>query len=359
MFGSTAAVYSFNRVSRSLWFLFNKMLAIPCGVFYDDFPMFQPCGLAKDADESASQLLDLLGWKHAKTGSKAAPYQARFNVLGCALDLSDISSGSVKLENKPGRIDRLVELLKKTSEEGALTRHQSQVIHGLMRYACGFFSGKYLHQVCAEVMAIGSAPSKKGPAEIRSFCDYAIRMLQTSQPRQIHCGFEKKPILIFTDGCWEAGFAGIGAVISDVATGTKIVCSGVEPNSLIETWKKSVGDFIICQIELYVMVLLRWQFSRHFAHRRTIWWVDNGSARYSAIKGLSPSPTMRLLARQFYALDADFPTYSWVERVPSKSNPADGPSRNDCAETLALLSLPSATAFEHPRELVERLAAGL
>ena len=245
------------------------------------------------------------------------------------------------------------------SDEGVLTRHQSQVIHGLMRYACGFFSGKHLHQVCAEVMAIGSAPSKKGPAEIRSFCDYAIQMLQTSRPRQIHCGFEKKPILIFTDGCWEAGFAGIGAVISDVATGSKIVCSGVVPNFLIEAWKKSVGDFIICQIELYVMVLLRWQFSRLFAHRRTIWWVDNDSARYSTIKGLSPSPTMRLLAREFYALDADFPTYSWVERVPSKSNPADGPSRNDCAGTLALLSLSSATAFEHPRELVERLAAGL
>ena len=40
MFGSTAAVYSFNRISRSLWFLLNRMLAIPSGVFYDDFPMF-------------------------------------------------------------------------------------------------------------------------------------------------------------------------------------------------------------------------------------------------------------------------------------------------------------------------------
>ena len=208
-------------------------------------------------------------------------------------------------------------------------------------------------------MAIGSAHSKKGPAEVRSFCDYAIRMLQTSRPRQIHCGFEKRPILIFTDGCWEAGFAGIGAVISDLATGVKIVCSGVVPSTLIETWKKSVGDFVICQIELYVMVLLRWQFSRQFTHRRTIWWVDNDSARYSMIKGLSPSPTMRLLAREFYALDADFPTYSWVERVPSKSNPADGPSRNACAEALELLGLSSSTAFEHPRELVERLTAGL
>ena len=43
----------------------NKMLAIPCGVFFDDFPMFQPEGFSEDADQAASQLLDLLGWRHA------------------------------------------------------------------------------------------------------------------------------------------------------------------------------------------------------------------------------------------------------------------------------------------------------
>ena len=91
MFGASAAVYSFNRVSRSLWFLLNRMLAIPCGVFYD-FPMFQPCGLADNADEAASELLDLLGWKHAKTGTKAPPFQTCFNVLGCRLDLGKLSA---------------------------------------------------------------------------------------------------------------------------------------------------------------------------------------------------------------------------------------------------------------------------
>ena len=34
MFGSTAAVYSFNRVSRAIWFLINRLLWIPAGVYY-------------------------------------------------------------------------------------------------------------------------------------------------------------------------------------------------------------------------------------------------------------------------------------------------------------------------------------
>ena len=139
MFGSSAAVYSFNKVSRSLWFLINKMLAIPCGVFFDDFPMFQAEGLAEDADQAASQLLDSLGWRHAKTGTKSSPFQKRFNVLGCSLDLDGLLKGSVLLENKPGRIDRLVELLTTIGAAGVLSKHQAQVVHGLMRYATGFF----------------------------------------------------------------------------------------------------------------------------------------------------------------------------------------------------------------------------
>ena len=109
MFGSTAAVYSFNRISRSLWFLLNRMLAIPSGVFYDDFPMFSSQrALPRMQTWRASELLDMLGWKHAKTGTKSAPFGEKFNVLGCALDLGGITRGTVVLENKPGRIDRLV-----------------------------------------------------------------------------------------------------------------------------------------------------------------------------------------------------------------------------------------------------------
>ena len=40
MFGSTAAVYAFNQVSRSLWFLINVYLKVPTAVYCYDYPMF-------------------------------------------------------------------------------------------------------------------------------------------------------------------------------------------------------------------------------------------------------------------------------------------------------------------------------
>ena len=84
MFGSSAAVYSFNRVSRSLWFLLNKMLAIPCGVFYDDFPMFQPesfVGRCRPCGESTPRLAGLEACKDGDKGSSVSKQVQRFGML--------------------------------------------------------------------------------------------------------------------------------------------------------------------------------------------------------------------------------------------------------------------------------------
>eukprot|EP00435_Cladocopium_sp_Y103_P045469 s290_g13.t1 len=209
MFGATAAVYSFNRVSRSLWYLLNRMLLIPCGVFYDDFPFFSPAELAGDADASASALLDLLGWKHARTGPKGLPFAAKFQVLCCSLDLTGVSSGELVLENKPGRLDRLQQQLLRMKNAGKLTLHEGQVLHGLLRYACGFFSGRHLFQVCAEIMNLVSGSTGGRMTNVADFCDYAVDMLNQSKPRKLSAFGERRPFLIFTTGHGKAMLQGL------------------------------------------------------------------------------------------------------------------------------------------------------
>ena len=129
-------------------------------------------------------------------GIKALPFKRSFQVLGCSLSLEEICKGGILLENRPGRIDRLVELLMGIKSEGCLTKHQGQVIHGLMRYACGFSSGKFLQQVCVEVLALSNGQARKGRSEVASFCEYAIAMLRAAAPRRIDVRFERRPILL-------------------------------------------------------------------------------------------------------------------------------------------------------------------
>jgi len=100
MFGSTAAVYAFNRVSRSIWFLINVLLKAPSAVYFDDYPMFAPKKAAPETDALVSDFLDLLGWRHDRTGPKGKPFAPSFDVLGMTLDLTNLKqAGVVTLKN--------------------------------------------------------------------------------------------------------------------------------------------------------------------------------------------------------------------------------------------------------------------
>ena len=84
------------------------------------------------------------------------------------------------------------------------------------------------------------------------------------------------------------------------------------------------------------MVALRHQLADRLKGRRVIYWIDNESARFALIKGTSGVDSMNILSSVFHAADLERPSISWFERVPSQSNPADGPSRGKalaCAES--------------------------
>ena len=287
----------------------------------------------------------------------AQKVESHFQVLGCSLDLSRVPQGLVTAENKPGRIDRLLENLNRIKIAGRMSLHEAQILHGLLRYATGFFAGKHLHQVCAEVMALGSGAANRRLRDLADFCDYATAALKSSKPRVLSAFSERRPVLIFTDGAWENQTAGIGAAVVDLATNQRWVIAGRVPQVLLDRWQNLVGDQLICQVELYVMVAVRWMFRDLLKERRSLWWVDNDATRFAIIKGLSSSPTMRILVREFYAFEIDSPSFTWVERVPSFSNVADGPSRGKPQEALSLLGVNECSEFQHCPELVHRLLA--
>lgn len=75
-----------------------------------------------------------------------------------------------------------------------------------------------------------------------------------------------------------------------MASSERLVCQGTVPAALLEKWKVLVGDPLICQIELYMMVLIRWQFKTLLCNRCSLWWVDNDAARFLYHKGLESQP---------------------------------------------------------------------
>ena len=114
MFGSTAAVYSFNRVSRRIWRLFDKMLLISCGVFYDDYPPFSCLqNLLKIPMSVIVHCLTSLGGSMLVRGQKASLFRNVFRCWGaCWLCLGVMLSLRTSLGDWTGSESSLLGLSK-------------------------------------------------------------------------------------------------------------------------------------------------------------------------------------------------------------------------------------------------------
>ncbi|CAE7834919.1 unnamed protein product [Symbiodinium sp. CCMP2592] len=357
LFGCTSSVFAFNRVSKAISFLLNQLLLVPSSVFYDDFPLLSPSPTSDSATWATTALLDLLGWGHARVGkdTKGVPFAASFEVLGMSMQLDGVHRGRLTLQNKAGRIEQLVSLFQGFLDRGAITVHEAQVAHGLLNFSAGYVNGRALRLTCQELLRLTKASCPASPKATRSFCVNSIEALRALSPRVLSVWDSRAPIHIFTDGAWERGRAGIGAVIFDTASGKSWTYEGLVPEPLILRWEADVGTQLICQIELYAVVCLRWALASTFGHRRLIWWIDNESARYGLIKGISDSPSMSSLIQAFALADSKAPSYSWYERVPSFSNIADGPSRGDSAEALTVCTNKVGIDYPLGENLIRRL----
>ena len=150
----------------------------------------------------------------------------------------------------------------------------------------------------------------------------ARHLLSVTPDRQFRVSDQKKPMLIFSDGAYEAGKATAGAVVVDPHANQTWVCQIPVPESLQELWLADAGKQIISQVEAWAILVVRFCFKRSLTSRQTVAWIDNEAARLSFIKGTSDSPTLRALARIFHLIETAYPAMIWLERVASFSTAA-------------------------------------
>ena len=185
-------------------------------------------------------------------------------------------------------------MVSQVSDAGKVTQSAAASIHGLLNFASGFTLGKAL-QLSAQgfsMLASGTALNKKS---IQALCEHTLIVLETLEPREVALPLQQVPVVIYTDGAFEGTNATWGAIVIDPVTKTRLCFSGAVPEFLLAAWKDLVGEQLICQIEMYAVVCIRWKV-RHLLHkRRLLLFIDNEPFRFALIKGRSPSdPLFRM-----------------------------------------------------------------
>ena len=354
-FGATASVYSFNRVSKSLHHILCKLLFSLSTCFYDDFPTISPKASSSILTRSLSAVLNLLGWDHAQVGVKAIDFVFDFAALGISVCLKQLHRGSFVLANKPGRIERICNMLRAVMDDGFITRNRASEIQGHLNFAAGFYISKALQFVVSSFGRLADIPKALAKEDLKLLCTSAISMITSLAPRLFKAGSMNEPLLTFTDGAWESGVAGAGAVVYDPSSNRTSSFEIEVPKKLVDLWVSETGDQIISQIEMFALVCVRFKYADRLHNRVGISWIDNESAKYACIKGTSLSHAMLVMCRVLQQLEAESPSSVWYERVASHSNPGDLPSRGQNGRAAKLFSAFEESKWAPPSQLVNAI----
>ena len=331
MFGSTAAVYAFNRMSRSLWHILTHILMLWTTVYYDDFPMVEMAETAETAEWCVGEILDALGWKFARSGNKAPPFSKQFDVLGVTVDLHHLHAGKVLLKNKTSRVRSIVESMDRLILAGKVEPGVAASLHGQLNFAQGQYLGaplKLAMKFLSNVAAAGWCDSMKPLLAVA--CVYTKAVMQYDEPRCISLTDQTTPVVVFTDGAWEpsaASPAGAGIVLVDPVSGVRISHEVVVPPDLVKHWKGMGKAQLISELELLPAVVFFEQYKELCHRRRILLFVDNNAIRDSVSKGTSKSLSVLVLLSELHRIWAEIQCLCWVSRVPSLSNVSDLPSR--------------------------------
>eukprot|EP00971_Amphidinium_carterae_P308875 6137710-Amphidinium_carterae.1 len=333
LFGTTSAVYAFNRSAMGLWWLACTQMLLLCTDYFDDFPTLECRPLAMSSKQAFEMLLGVLGWRVSE-GDKSLPFNSTFEVLGVEFDLhlADYKP-YFAVKNKPQRVEDLTQVLESCVSSRSCSRKVLEALVGKLQFARGQLIGHAL--VPALTML--------------------YRKLQVSQHvmnfSERDCGLLKLAIdslRVLRESSEQVKIGGPSEYTQMVLVKPTFMRV---PESLSNMWLAR-SKSIIAEVELLAIVWIKILMSARIRGKRVVYYIDNEGVRMNLIRGSSNSLGCAELLRVFFEEELKLPSLSWYARVPSKSNPADAPSRFRLQELRDSIGEFSLLGAEVPRRLL-------
>ncbi|CAE7927895.1 unnamed protein product [Symbiodinium necroappetens] len=281
-FGATSSVYAFNKLALALLHIMVVKFHAIATDFYDDYTVFE--------------------------------FQPVVT-LGVVLHLEEIWNGRITIANKPGRISKICTMLAPIAEGKPATRSH--------------FMGCLILLVFSKALARGRTTG----VELRAAALLAMDVLKGARPRTLVARLTP-PMVLYTDGAYENEVATWGAILLDPLSGARWMFHGTVCRTLCDHWRTHAGEQIICEVEAFAVALVLYGLRGSLRGRCIVSFIDNDAARFGFIRRSSPSQCMFNIICIVTVLEAILETSLWYERVPSKSNPSDLPSRGALAEAV-------------------------
>ena len=356
-FGASRSVYGFLRVAHSLWWLGCKMLKLAWSNFFDDFVTLARASESKTVAIAVNQFFKLLGWA-VSAGEKDLPFSAKFRALGVEVDLTPWKDGRVRFANTEQRANELASKISDIQEAGKLTPAEALSLRGRMQFANAQIWGR-ASKLCLNAVT-AHAYSGDGPElsfDLSHYLGVFKSCLMNSKPREVGCSWDNSWFL-FTDASFSPETTnwpcGLGGVLVDPA-GCQVAafsCSiDFDALSLLGYPEKST---VIFEAELLALLVGLTLWKEELRNRPCVCYVDNNATRDVSIAGKARTQPGLALVSELLFLEDEIGVSTWYARVPSVSNIADGPSRDDCS-TLKVKPGPAGLVLPIVNKLLRKL----
>jgi len=254
------------------------------------------------------------------------------SALGVQFDLGGLPLSASSVSNKPARVSKVVSELDAVLAVGKISFHDAESVRGKLQY----MGGQIFGNVGKGMLSLLSRCHKtvnEVSEELREAIVWLRSWIADASPRKISPAYQGQPLLLFTDGACEFAegnrLVTCGAILFDPRDSTAH-CFGVQiVGPILDEWSRGGKSQLVTEAELLPLLLARLVWHDRLADVLSLNFVDSEPAKHSCVRGTSESPACADIVRAIHMQENKLQSWTWYSRLPSFSNPADGPSRLD------------------------------
>ena len=341
-FGAGHSVPNFYRVAEFVNRVIIRHYKVLMDHFFDDFYMVSKSSESKTSAFCLRETFRLLGFTLDPEKSQTPNEVA--HILGVVFNTQSLITQSLLLvEPKPTRRANLVHMINSVLESGTLSPTTAASLIGKFGFLCSTLYGK-IGRCCTNAVRIRQYSTSSDTSLDRSLI-ISLKLMRKfadiAKPRQLSLKGSEPPLILYTDASdvperQESRWV-VGAVLIDPHSPFPLHTFWKVPENMISKWLPKQS--YMGQLELLAapVALATWQ--KLLTGKRVIHFVDNDSASACLVKGYSPLTDSCALVGEYWLTACHHSIDPYIERVESKSNLADGPSRLDCLILESLKSI--------------------
>lgn len=299
--------------------------------FFDDFFWITRTEESSFAAFCVQEGFRLLGWELDPEKSQVPAEVA--SVLGVLFNLRSLREQKFLLvQAKPGRITNFCNLIDAVLDKGTLPPSLAASLVGKFGFLCSTLFGK-AGRCCTGALRVRQYSTSEdvslNPVLITSLHLMKLFVTETP-PRKVSFGHSRKPVLLYTDASdvpeREPRFV-LGAVLYDLDSPLFQYTFLAVPDVVVANWLPRANYMGQLEVMAGPVAVSTWH--NKLRGRQVIHFVDNDSAAAGLVRGYSPKADSSPLIGHYWLHAACSQVSMYIERVESKSNLADGPSRLD------------------------------